>query len=64
LPDGTLINADLIRQGYGFAYVIFPFNKQPQFVALEHEARTNNRGLWASCHIIESENVKQTSGAK
>jgi micrococcal nuclease len=47
LPDGTLLNAELIRQGYGHAYTRFPFAKMEEFRALEREAREAGRGLWA-----------------
>lgn len=64
LPDGTLYNAQLIRDGYGFAYTVFPLTKLDEFKALEVEARTNNRGLWGGCKIDESSKVKQTAGNK
>lgn len=64
LPDGTLYNAQLIKDGYGFAYTVFPLTKLDEFRALEVEARTNNRGLWGGCKIDESSKVKQTSGNK
>ena len=47
LPDGTFLNAEIIRQGYGHAYTRFPYRYQRQFVQLEREARENGRGLWA-----------------
>jgi micrococcal nuclease len=47
LPDGTLLNAEIIRQGYGFAYTRFPYRRTQEFVALEREAREHGRGLWA-----------------
>ena len=47
LPDGTLLNADIIRQGYGHAYTRFPFAKIEEFRALEREAGEAGRGLWA-----------------
>ncbi|NLH48650.1 MAG: thermonuclease family protein [Myxococcales bacterium] len=46
LPDGTLLNAELIRQGYGHAYTRYPFAKMEEFRALEREAREAGRGLW------------------
>jgi micrococcal nuclease len=46
LQDGTLLNAEIIRQGYGHAYTRFPFRYERQFVELEREARVNGRGLW------------------
>lgn len=50
LPDGTLLNVDLIKQGYAFAYLGFPFTKQEEFHQLETTARESNSGLWASCN--------------
>jgi len=47
LPDGTFLNAEIIRQGYGFAYTRFPHRYQQEFVQLEREAREQGRGLWA-----------------
>jgi micrococcal nuclease len=64
LPDGTLVNAELIRDGYAFAYTVFPLTKLDDFRALEADARQNNRGLWAGCHVDESSQIKQTAGSK
>lgn len=60
LPDGRLVNAEIIREGYGFAYVVFPYAKMDEFRQLEREARENNRGLWSGCRVDESKEVKQT----
>lgn len=49
LPDGILLNAEIIKQGYGFAYTSFPFTKKDEFKKLEDYAREKNIGLWASC---------------
>jgi micrococcal nuclease len=49
LPDGRLVEAEVIRGGYGFAYTSFPFTKSDEFVGYQREAREQNRGLWASC---------------
>ena len=46
LDDGTFVNAEIIRQGYGFAYTRFPFTYLEQFRQLEREAREAKRGLW------------------
>jgi endonuclease YncB( thermonuclease family) len=64
LPDGTLVNAQLIRDGYAFAYTIFPFERQDEFRALETDARDHNRGLWAGCDVDATKDIKQTTGAK
>ncbi len=51
LPDGTLVNAEIIKQGYGFAYLTYPFQKKDEFKTYENQARQNNRGLWGSCTV-------------
>ena len=47
LEDGTLLNAELIRQGFGAAYTRYPFRFEEDFILLEREARQNGRGMWA-----------------
>ena len=46
LEDGTLLNAEIIKQGYGHAYTQFPFSHLEEFRQLEREAREQGRGLW------------------
>jgi micrococcal nuclease len=46
LEDGTFVNAEIIRQRYGYAYSRFPFRCLEQFQQLEREAREAKRGLW------------------
>lgn len=53
LEDGTLLNAEIIKQGYGFAYTIFPFKYLEEFRQYEKEARENERGLWAAKEEIK-----------
>jgi micrococcal nuclease len=48
LEDGTLLNAEIIRQGYGYAFSKYPFARMEEFRRLEREARENRRGLWAT----------------
>jgi len=48
LPDGTFLNAELVKQGYGYAYTQFPFRYLEQFRVYEREARGAGRGLWAA----------------
>lgn len=47
--DGKLVEAEVIKNGYGFAYTSFPFSKLEEFRAYELEARTQKRGLWSGC---------------
>jgi micrococcal nuclease len=48
LPDGTFVNREIVRQGYGHAYTEFPFRHMDDFRAVEREARAAGRGLWAT----------------
>lgn len=47
LSDGTFLNAEIIKQGYGFAYTRFPFEFSDEFVKYENEASQAKRGIWA-----------------
>jgi micrococcal nuclease len=46
LEDGTFLNKEIIRQGYGFAYTRFPFTFMEEFRACEKQAREKKVGLW------------------
>jgi len=46
LKDGTFLNIEIIKQGYGFAYTKFPFKYMEDFRRYEREARENKKGLW------------------
>ena len=46
LPDGTFVNREIVRQGYGHAYTQFPFRYMEDFRSAEREARSAQRGLW------------------
>jgi len=46
LEDGTFLNAEIIKQGYGFAYTKYPFKYLDEFRQYEREAKENNKGLW------------------
>lgn len=61
LPDGTFMNELLVKQGYAFAYVVFPFSKIDQFKADELAAQSARTGLWAKCQINSSTEIKQTN---
>lgn len=63
LPDGTLVQAHLVQNGYGFAYTSFPFTKSDEFVRLQQEARENTRGLWGNCAPTENDGRWQSNAA-
>lgn len=46
LENGIFINAEIIKQGYGFAYTKYPFKYLDEFRHYEKLARENNIGLW------------------
>ena len=60
LPDGRLVQAEIIKNGYGFAYTLFPFTKKEQFTQLETEAKNSTKGLWANCSVTDENGRKQT----
>lgn len=65
LADGRLVQAELIKNGYGFSYTQFPFTKTDEFNALESEAKANNRGLWGNCIVtVEASGREQTNPAE
>lgn len=49
LPDGRLVNEELVKNGYGFYYPYFPFTKSAQFLAAEKQAQAASKGLWGNC---------------
>jgi micrococcal nuclease len=46
LDNGTLLNAEIIKQAYGFALPRFAFSRMEEFRRLKPEAREQGRGLW------------------
>ncbi len=47
-PDGLLVNEEMIKEGYAYAYIKFPFERRADYLKLQTEARTMARGLWAT----------------
>ncbi|MEK7568763.1 MAG: thermonuclease family protein [Patescibacteria group bacterium] len=49
LPDGTLVNEEIIAEGYGHEYTYrIPYQYQTEFKTAERSARESQKGLWAS----------------
>lgn len=64
LPDGRLVEAELINNGYGFAYTLFPFGKKSEFAADMQTAQSDKKGLWSACQVHqETDGVYQTNNA-
>ena len=57
LPDGTFVNAELVKEGYA-QVATYPPNVKHQklFKKLQQEARKAKRGLWAS-HTSEKNEI-------
>jgi len=61
LPDGTNLDEELIRLGYGFYYPYFPFTKSGNFLNAEQQAMSTHSGLWAKCHPTPTDSGGFTS---
>lgn len=47
LEDGTLVNAEMLRQGRARVDTSAQFERKTEFLAVEERARENGRGIWA-----------------
>ena len=45
-PDGLFVNLELVRQGYGKVYTVFPFKHKTLFQHYGGQAQKAGRGLW------------------
>jgi micrococcal nuclease len=61
LEDGRLLNAEIIRQGYGNAYTRYPFNQMERFRQYEREAMEQGRGLWIDETPLEPHELRTYS---
>lgn len=61
LPDGTLVNSEIIKQGYGFAYTSFPFTKSDDFRKAQTDAMNTKNGLWGNCQPQQNQYGGYTS---
>ncbi|PID32005.1 hypothetical protein CR970_02785 [Candidatus Saccharibacteria bacterium] len=61
LPDGTFVNAEIVRQGYAFAYTSFPMVHADYMRELQAEAQREQRGLWSNCTPTPNEYGGYTS---
>lgn len=52
--DGNIfLNAEIVREGYGFAYTRFPFKYLDEFREYEKRAREGQEGLWNGGPVVE-----------
>jgi len=45
--DGRMLNSEIIKSGYGFAYTKYPFKYMEEFREYERDARDEGKGLWS-----------------
>lgn len=48
LPDSRVLNAELIKNGFGYAYLSFPHSEFTTYQTLMEQAIAEKRGLWAN----------------
>ena len=60
--DGVFVNKKIISEGYGFAYLTFPFTKSEEFRLAQVSARERGVGVWnGECTIDESDTTRPKS---
>ncbi len=59
LPDGRMVETELINNGYAFAYTQFPFEKTDDFKASQQTAQAAKKGLWSACQVTVEPNGRQ-----
>ena len=60
LPDGTLFNEQMIREGYAYEYTYqLPYKYQKEFKEAQRSAKNAKRGLWADGVCGENNTITQ-----
>jgi len=49
--DDFFVNAEIIKQGYGYAYTRFPFKYMEEFVLYEAMAKDQEMGIWQNLKV-------------
>jgi endonuclease YncB( thermonuclease family) len=64
LPDGRMVETELIKNGYAFSYTQFPFEKKDDFNQLEMQAKDGAVGLWGKCTVVVESNGREQTAYK
>lgn len=64
LPDGRLVQDELLKSGHAFYYPYFPFAKAGQFAVEQAEAKRQNLGVWANCKPTATDGGGYTSNPR
>jgi micrococcal nuclease len=52
LPDGTFVNAELLRSGYAYVYRSAEgFERFNDFLSLQRQALKLRTGMWGTCQV-------------
>ena len=51
-PDGLFVNLEIVRQGYGKVYTVFPFKHKTLFQHYSGHAQQAGRGLWGTGNAV------------
>ena len=57
-PDGLFVNLEIVRQGYGNAYIKYPFKHMELFRHYEARARDSRKGLWGVASLASTSDVR------
>ncbi len=57
-PDGLFVNLEIVRQGYGKVYTVFPFRHKALFQHYGGQAQKAGRGLWSKVQLNETPRTK------
>lgn len=60
VPDGLFVNLEIVRQGYGHAYTVFPFKHMELFRHYGNIARTTGKGLYGIAQLNSGSIDSQT----
>ena len=64
-PDGLFVNLEVVRQGYGKVYTVFPFKHKTLFQHYSGQAQQSRRGLWsAGSSVSQQAQIKETPATK
>ena len=59
-PDGLFVNLEVVRQGYGRVYTVFPFKHKALFQHYGRQAQNAGRGLWSVGSNVPPEEAPRT----
>ncbi|MEN6385812.1 MAG: thermonuclease family protein [Phycisphaerales bacterium] len=63
LEDGSILNKELLTNGFAYADTRFPHSFKKEYVALEKQAQKEKRGLWKNITLEQMPKWRQRTGA-